>query len=219
MTALTPRFPAKIFVHRLAELEVDGLVNPWSGSNAEASRRRDTLCQHLWQILPQFILLSNQCTAIDALATGVPLVSQSAVDANLVSYLLPPSSPSALITPDYSCAIWRALNLHGMGRYSLAFSLLPLISQDAKPPHREQLLHLSRWAEQLVRYYSGIKVIAFGSGVSSILHSRGIGHALLEPPGRVGINLFDQIQALRKAGLRGWDESDEVQSQGSVPSP
>lgn len=212
MTALTPKYPAQFMVSRLAQDGEPGLINPWAGDDHAAQARRDALCRHLNQMLPQFVLLSSQCTAHDALLTGIPLVSPSAIEANLVSYFIPPSDPNAVITPDYSCAIWRALNLHGMGRYSIAFSLVPFVSPTGAALPRDKVLHHARWAEQFIRYYSGIKVIAFGNAVSSVLTSRGIGHGLLEPPNRVGVNLFEQIKSLREAGLRGWDETEDVLS-------
>lgn len=201
MTDLSLRFTALSFVNALALREEPGLINPWTTSTPEGAARHALLRAHLWQPMPQYALISAQSTREDAGVTGVPLISQSAIDAGLVPYLARPSGPVEKVTLDYSCSIWRALNLHGMGRYSVAFSLLPLLTPGGRPAPRDLLRRYAPFALTIIKFYPGIRVIAMGNVASEILLGADIIHSTLHPPQKVGRTLFEQLQILQAQGL------------------
>lgn len=201
MTDLTLGFPAKSFVSALSIREEAWLVNPWDPSTPEGAARCAQLKAHLWLPMPQYALISAQSTAEDSGATGVPLISQSAIDAGLVPYLFRPTGDSDGIVMDYSCSIWRALNLHGMGRHTVAFPLLPLITNDGAVAPRDLLRRYAPFALTVIKFYAGIRVIALGNVASEILTELDVVHSKLVPPQKAGKTLYEQLQVLREAGM------------------
>ena len=193
-------FPATAFVRALSVAKRDDALNPWNDSYDDfAGLRREQLASHLRSHNARILFLSECSRLTDTNYTGVPMCSEDMAVAGLVPRVALSqrvSSGNYPVSDCISAELWRSLAVNGCAEQAMCFALDPFIPMDSQNARAESLLAPSIWAQNIIRWHRGIRVVAVGETAAHVLNCLRIECDLIRVSGRGVATVHSQVTHL-----------------------